>query len=112
MVRLSSLDFVCRIKCDKMASVKGLYTYQASGPGELDVEEGAMYELSSGAGGGQHYADGWWEGYDSTGKKGIFPSNYVSTSASQFRLFLGLRVVSRRSNWFDRKRLTTGSRLY
>lgn len=61
--------------------VRGLYTYQASGPGELDVAEGAMYELSSGTGGGQYYADGWWEGYDSSGKKGIFPSNYVSPFA-------------------------------
>lgn len=69
-------------------AVRGLYPYQASGPGELDVEEGAMFELSSGAGGGQHYAEGWWEGYDSTGKKGIFPSNYVSNAFLVFFLYL------------------------
>ncbi|EJC97857.1 uncharacterized protein FOMMEDRAFT_114603 [Fomitiporia mediterranea MF3/22] len=57
--------------------VRGIYAYQASGQEEINVEEGALYELSSGAGGGEHYADGWWEGYDSSGRKGIFPSNYV-----------------------------------
>ncbi|KAL5519895.1 hypothetical protein ACEPAG_1555 [Sanghuangporus baumii] len=61
--------------------VRGLYTYEATGPDEINIEEGGMYELSSGAGGGQNYADGWWEGYDSTGKKGIFPSNYAGYQA-------------------------------
>ncbi|KAL5482501.1 BZZ1 [Sanghuangporus weigelae] len=63
--------------------VRGLYTYEATGPDEINIEEGGMYELSSGAGGGQNYADGWWEGYDSTGKKGIFPSNYESSTKTR-----------------------------
>ncbi|KAH8114438.1 hypothetical protein DFH11DRAFT_1688953 [Phellopilus nigrolimitatus] len=57
--------------------VRGLYTYQGQGADELKVEEGALIELSSGPNGGQNYADGWWEGYDKTGRKGIFPSNYT-----------------------------------
>ncbi|OCB88259.1 hypothetical protein A7U60_g4665 [Sanghuangporus baumii] len=61
--------------------VRGLYTYEATGPDEINIEEGGMYELSSGAGGGQNYADGWWEGYGSAGKKGIFPSNYAGYQA-------------------------------
>ena len=42
--------------------VKGLYAYQASGPDEIDVEDGELIELSAGPNGGQNYADGWWEG--------------------------------------------------
>lgn len=42
--------------------VKGVYAYEASGPDEIDVEEGELIELSSGPNGGQSYADGWWEG--------------------------------------------------
>lgn len=45
-----------------LAKVRGLYVYQANGPDELDVKEGEMIELSSGATGGQNYSDGWWEG--------------------------------------------------
>lgn len=44
------------------AVVRGLYAYQARGPDEINIEEGGMYELSSGPEGGQYYADGWWEG--------------------------------------------------
>ncbi|KAH9161158.1 hypothetical protein EDB89DRAFT_2116931 [Lactarius sanguifluus] len=50
--------------------VRGLYDYRCS--------EGARIELTSGASGGRNYADGWWEGIDALGRKGIFPSNYVS----------------------------------
>ncbi|KAI9443492.1 hypothetical protein H4582DRAFT_2072520 [Lactarius indigo] len=57
--------------------VRGLYDYQSQGPDELDVSEGARIELTSGATGGRNYADGWWEGIDALGRKGIFPSNYV-----------------------------------
>ncbi|OCH90899.1 hypothetical protein OBBRIDRAFT_792810 [Obba rivulosa] len=57
--------------------VRGLYEYQARGPDELGVHEGELIELTAGPSGGQNYADGWWEGVDSSGKKGIFPSNYV-----------------------------------
>ncbi|KAI5119404.1 hypothetical protein M0805_005947 [Coniferiporia weirii] len=57
--------------------VRSLYTYQGRGPDELSLEEGALYELSSGPNGGENYADGWWEGHDKAGRKGIFPSNYV-----------------------------------
>ncbi|PCH40000.1 hypothetical protein WOLCODRAFT_136602 [Wolfiporia cocos MD-104 SS10] len=57
--------------------VRGLYDYQAQGPDELSVKEGGMIQLTTGPNGGMNYADGWWEGTDATGKKGIFPSNYV-----------------------------------
>jgi formin-binding protein 1 len=74
-----------------------LYDYQSQGPDELDVSEGARIELTSGPSGGRNYAEGWWEGelqrvpipsysilisifsgIDALGRKGIFPSNYVS----------------------------------
>ncbi|KAF8488671.1 hypothetical protein F5888DRAFT_1796322 [Russula emetica] len=64
---LGSGQFVC-----------GLYDYRSQGPDELDVSEGTRIELTSGPSGGQNYADGWWEGIDGQGRKGIFPSNYVS----------------------------------
>jgi len=57
--------------------VRGLYTYQARGPDELSLSEGQTLELSSGPSGGKNYSDEWWEGFDTSGKKGIFPSNYV-----------------------------------
>ncbi|KAG2065715.1 hypothetical protein BDR04DRAFT_1108021 [Suillus decipiens] len=57
--------------------VRALYDYQAQESGELTISEGDLVELSSGTNGGQNYADGWWEGFSSDGKKGIFPSNYV-----------------------------------
>ncbi|GJJ13445.1 hypothetical protein Clacol_007699 [Clathrus columnatus] len=46
------------------------------GPDELSIIEGETIELTAGAEGGQNYGDGWWEGVKS-GRKGIFPSNYV-----------------------------------
>ncbi|KAI0081551.1 hypothetical protein K474DRAFT_1681918 [Panus rudis PR-1116 ss-1] len=57
--------------------VRGLYDYRAQGSDELSIKEGELIELTGGPSGGQNYADGWWEGIDSKGKKGIFPSNYV-----------------------------------
>ncbi|KAI0270983.1 hypothetical protein BGY98DRAFT_1100477 [Russula aff. rugulosa BPL654] len=57
--------------------VRGVYDYRSQGSDELDVSEGTRIELTSGPSGGQNYADGWWEGIDGQGKKGIFPSNYV-----------------------------------
>ncbi|KAJ6585189.1 hypothetical protein B0H19DRAFT_1108684 [Mycena capillaripes] len=57
--------------------VRGLYAYGARGADELGLDEGELVELTSGPNGGQHYGDGWWEGINSTGQKGIFPSNYV-----------------------------------
>ncbi|KAJ8593663.1 hypothetical protein M405DRAFT_579416 [Rhizopogon salebrosus TDB-379] len=57
--------------------VRALYDYPAQGPDELTINEGDFVELSSGENGGQNYADGWWEGFSTDGKKGIFPSNYV-----------------------------------
>jgi len=57
--------------------VRGLYDYQAQGSDELDITESELIELSGGPNGGQNYADGWWEGINTKGKKGIFPSNYV-----------------------------------
>jgi len=57
--------------------VRGLYDYHSQGPDELNVSESARIELTSGPSGGQNYGDGWWEGIDTLGRKGIFPSNYV-----------------------------------
>ncbi|KAJ6508511.1 hypothetical protein C8R45DRAFT_1168696 [Mycena sanguinolenta] len=57
--------------------VRGIYAYESRGPDELGLEQGELVELTSGPNGGQHYGDGWWEGINSTGQKGIFPSNYV-----------------------------------
>lgn len=57
--------------------VRAIYTYDAQGADELSLHEGDAIELSAGPKGGQNYADGWWEGFDTTGRKGIFPSNYV-----------------------------------
>ncbi|KAI0669220.1 hypothetical protein C8Q78DRAFT_1042286 [Trametes maxima] len=57
--------------------VRGIYAYKAQGPDEIDVEEGEVIRLTDGPTGGRNYADGWWEGVDASGKKGIFPSNYV-----------------------------------
>ncbi|KAH9936652.1 uncharacterized protein B0H18DRAFT_974885 [Fomitopsis serialis] len=61
----------------KGKSVRGVYAYQSQGPDELNVQEGGLIELTGGPRGGMNYADGWWEGVDSAGRKGIFPSNYV-----------------------------------
>ncbi|OJA09334.1 hypothetical protein AZE42_05467 [Rhizopogon vesiculosus] len=47
--------------------VRALYDYRARGPDELTINEGDFIELSSGANGGQNYADGWWEGMESSG---------------------------------------------
>lgn len=75
-----------------------MYGYQAQGSDELDLSEGEMIELTEGPNGGENYADGWWEGtitdiiilrrlkcaigINMQGKKGIFPSNYVSKMTS------------------------------
>ncbi|RXW24100.1 hypothetical protein EST38_g1789 [Candolleomyces aberdarensis] len=57
--------------------VRALYPYQAQGADEIPLKEGDILELSSGLHGGKNYGEGWWEGYNSKGQKGIFPSNYV-----------------------------------
>ncbi|KAK7469363.1 Protein BZZ1 [Stygiomarasmius scandens] len=57
--------------------VKALYQYESRGSDEIGLKEGDLIELSSGPSGGQNYGEGWWEGYNSKGRKGIFPSNYV-----------------------------------
>jgi len=61
----------------KKKYVRSLYDYEPRGSDELSLQEGEQIELSSGPSGGQNYSDDWWEGVDSSGKKGIFPSNYV-----------------------------------
>ncbi|KAL1744496.1 hypothetical protein HDZ31DRAFT_38471, partial [Schizophyllum fasciatum] len=61
--------------------VRAIYDYQAGGSDELPLKDGELYELSSGPSGGQNYGDGWWEGYDAQGRKGIFPSNYFEMDA-------------------------------
>ncbi|KAG6827113.1 hypothetical protein H0H92_013157 [Tricholoma furcatifolium] len=58
--------------------VRALYAYEAQGPDEISLVEGQTIELTPGPSGGQNYGDGWWEGIDSAGRRGIFPSNYVS----------------------------------
>ncbi|KAI0632446.1 hypothetical protein C8Q77DRAFT_1125758 [Trametes polyzona] len=60
--------------------VRGIYAYKAQGPDEIDVEEGKTIRLTDGPTGGRNYADGWWEGVDASGKRGIFPSNYVEAA--------------------------------
>ncbi|KAI0373757.1 hypothetical protein BV20DRAFT_962334 [Pilatotrama ljubarskyi] len=60
--------------------VRGIYPYKAQGPDEIDVEEGKLIRLTEGPTGGRNYADGWWEGVDADGKRGIFPSNYVEAA--------------------------------
>ncbi|GJE88388.1 hypothetical protein PsYK624_044710 [Phanerochaete sordida] len=57
--------------------VRALYDYSPQGADEMAVAEGQLIELSAGPSGGQGYADGWWEGLDARGRRGIFPSNYV-----------------------------------
>ena len=39
-----------------------MYAYSAQGPDEIDVEVGALIQLTEGPNGGRNYADGWWEG--------------------------------------------------
>ncbi|EIM85766.1 uncharacterized protein STEHIDRAFT_79768 [Stereum hirsutum FP-91666 SS1] len=58
--------------------VRAIYAYQSQGEDELGLQEGDRIELTPGTAGGQYYAEGWWEGIDSRGTKGIFPSNYVT----------------------------------
>ncbi|KAJ7367108.1 hypothetical protein DFH08DRAFT_836568 [Mycena albidolilacea] len=57
--------------------VRGIYAYASGGPDELGLDVGELVELTSGPNGGQQYGDGWWQGINSSGQKGIFPSNYV-----------------------------------
>jgi hypothetical protein len=67
-------EILSLIKC----SVSGLYDYAPQGPDEISVSVGQTIELTSGPNGGTNYSDAWWEGFSASGKKGIFPSNYVS----------------------------------
>ncbi|TFK23395.1 hypothetical protein FA15DRAFT_670509 [Coprinopsis marcescibilis] len=60
--------------------VRAVYEYKSQGPDELSLYEGEVLELSSGSTGGRNYAEGWWEGFNSQGRKGIFPSNYVESA--------------------------------
>ncbi|KAI0338929.1 hypothetical protein BDW22DRAFT_1409320 [Trametopsis cervina] len=62
---------------DYLHSVRALYDYDAQGAGELSLQEGQIIQLTDEPRGGRNYADGWWEGINEAGKKGIFPSNYV-----------------------------------
>ncbi|KAF9499043.1 hypothetical protein BDN71DRAFT_1480868 [Pleurotus eryngii] len=62
---------------DHWAVVRAIYAYVAQGADEISIKEGEQIELTSGPAGGQFYGDGWWEGLDGQGRKGIFPSNYV-----------------------------------
>jgi len=57
--------------------VRGIYDYEAQGSDELGLKAGEILTLTSGPNGGQNYGEGWWEGINSRGQKGIFPSNYV-----------------------------------
>ncbi|KAJ7069661.1 hypothetical protein C8F01DRAFT_1113519 [Mycena amicta] len=57
--------------------VRAIYVYAARGTDEIGLSEGELVELTAGPQGGKNYGDGWWEGINSEGNKGIFPSNYV-----------------------------------
>jgi len=57
--------------------VVALYSYDAQGDDELSLIAGERVELSAGERGGESYGEGWWEGFNSHGQLGIFPSNYV-----------------------------------
>lgn len=57
--------------------VQAIYAYAARGSDEIGLAVGELVELSGGINGGMHYGEGWWEGINSSGQKGIFPSNYV-----------------------------------
>ncbi|KAF8968963.1 hypothetical protein BDZ97DRAFT_1797220 [Flammula alnicola] len=59
--------------------VRAIYHYSAQGADELSLQPGDILELSPGPTGGERYGDGWWEGFNAQGKKGIFPSNYVES---------------------------------
>lgn len=53
-----------------LATVKALYPFSSSEPGELNFNEGDIIHV-------YHKGDdGWWEG-ESKGKRGTFPSNYT-----------------------------------
>ena len=53
----------CPLVADRsFRAVRGLYSYKAQGPDEIDVEEGKLIRLTEGPNGGRNYADGWWEG--------------------------------------------------
>ncbi|PPQ86318.1 hypothetical protein CVT25_005619 [Psilocybe cyanescens] len=56
--------------------VRALYSYASQGSDELSLEPGDLLTLSAG---GENYGNGWWEGYNAQGRKGIFPSNYVES---------------------------------
>ncbi|KAG8882420.1 hypothetical protein FRB98_003726 [Tulasnella sp. 332] len=70
----SSIAIAGPAKQKKQGSVRGLYDYAAGGDDELSISAGKMIELTAV---GESYAEGWSEGIDKSGKKGIFPSNYV-----------------------------------
>ena len=57
--------------------VRGVYPFKASRSGEISVEVGELIELTDGETGGRKWGDGWAEGVDRHGKKGIFPVTYV-----------------------------------
>ncbi|KAF9561091.1 hypothetical protein CPC08DRAFT_750151 [Agrocybe pediades] len=57
--------------------VRALYPYTAQGPDELSIQPDEILTLSTGPTGGENYGNGWCEGYNPQGKRGIFPSNYV-----------------------------------
>ena len=58
-------------KKDEKPKVKALYNYVASAADELNLREGDIVTLID------KDASGWWEGEDKTGKRGLFPGNYV-----------------------------------
>lgn len=48
-----------------------VYEYQAEKEDELELKEGAIIGVI------HKNDDGWWEGVDDQGRRGLFPSNYV-----------------------------------
>ncbi|KAJ3547629.1 hypothetical protein NMY22_g1574 [Coprinellus aureogranulatus] len=72
--------------------VRAIYPYAAQGADEIGLQEGEVLELSSGMNGGRNYGEGWWEGYNSKGQKGIFPSNYRFNRNAMLFVLLSMRL--------------------
>ncbi|KAF8904120.1 hypothetical protein CPB84DRAFT_1835747 [Gymnopilus junonius] len=59
--------------------VRAIYPYTAQGAEELSLQPGDILTLTSGPESGENYGNGWWEGFNNQGRKGIFPSSYVES---------------------------------
>ncbi|KAI9009780.1 hypothetical protein BC832DRAFT_538812 [Gaertneriomyces semiglobifer] len=59
----------------RQKQVQVMYDFDAEGPGELSIRKGEVISIVC------EIDEGWWEGeiHDGSGRKGMFPSNYVET---------------------------------